>query len=173
MSKPQKTNAVRKLEALGIRHELVSYAVDPDDLAAEHVAQKIGMPPASVYKTLLVRGDRSGPLFAVVSADSVLDLKRLAALSGDKRVELVPLSEVEPLTGYVRGGVTVLGARKSFPVYADLRIRTSARISVSAGRRGLQMLLAPEDYLTATRAQVGDIARRRSPGEVELDGESL
>lgn len=173
MSKPQKTNAVRKLEALGLPYELVSYEVDPDDLVAERVAQKIGMPPGSVYKTLLARGDRSGPLFAVVAADSVLDLKRLAALSGDKRVELVPLKEVEPLTGYVRGGVTVLGARKSFPVYADARIRASARISVSAGRRGLQVLLAPEDYLAATRATVGDIARRMSPGEVESEGESL
>lgn len=173
MKKPAKTNAVRLLETKRIEHELVSYEVDPDNLVAEHVASKIGLPPEAVYKTLLARGDRTGPIFAVVAADSILDLKALASLSANKRVELVPLKEVEPLTGYVRGGVTALGAKKAFPVFADLRLLEQPRISVSAGRRGLQMLLGPADYVRVTGATTGEISRLKTPGEMASDSESL
>src|SRR4249919_700504 len=114
-----KTNAVRLLETLGVQYELREYDVDPEDLAAETVAAKIGMPPEQVFKTLLARGDRKGPCFAVIPGNYELDLKALAIVSGDRRVELVALKEVQPMTGYIRGGVTVLGAKKNFPVFAD------------------------------------------------------
>src|SRR5437868_3119399 len=110
-----KTNAVRLLDAMGVSCELREYEVDPEDLAAETGAAKIGMPPEQVFKTLLARGDRSGPTFAVIPGNYELDNKALAKLSGDRKVELVPLKEVQPLTGYVRGGVTVLGAKKDYP----------------------------------------------------------
>src|ERR1051325_1586966 len=106
-----KTNAVRLLDSLGISYELREYTVDPQDLVAESVAAKIGMPAEQVFKTLVARGDRNGPCFAVIPGNTELDLKALAARSGDRKVELVPLKEVEPLTGYIRGGVTVLGAK--------------------------------------------------------------
>ena len=156
-----KTNAVRLLDNLGIRYELREYAVDPEDLAAETVAAKIGFPPEQVFKTLLARGDRNGPCFAVVPGNSELDLKALAKLSGDRKVELVSLKEVQPLTGYIRGGVTVLGAKKEYPVYADETIELWEVISVSAGVRGTQILIVPADYLRATRAIVGEIARAK------------
>jgi Cys-tRNA(Pro)/Cys-tRNA(Cys) deacylase len=154
-----KTNAVRALEKLAIGYELRAYEVDPDDLSAESVAQKIGLAPGQVFKTLVARGDRGGVLLAVVAADAELDLKAVGRLSTDRRVELVPLKEVQALTGYVRGGVTALACKKNYPVFADAQIRAHDRIAVSAGMRGLQIVLAPEDYLRATGATVGPISR--------------
>ena len=154
-----KTNAVRLLESLGISYELREYTVDPEDLAAESVAAKIGMPAEQVFKTLVARGDRNGPCFAVIPGNTELDLKALAARSGDRKVELAPLKEVQPLTGYIRGGVTVLGAKKQFPVFADETIELWDQISISAGVRGTQIILRPADYLRATGAVVADIAR--------------
>ncbi|MGA2068609.1 MAG: Cys-tRNA(Pro) deacylase [Thermoguttaceae bacterium] len=154
-----KTNAARVLDRLGIRYETREYPVDPDDLSAAKVAQGVGLPPAQVFKTLLVRGDRRGVLLAVVPGDAELDLKALAKLSGDRRVEMVPLKEVQPLTGYVRGGVTALACKKDYPVFADQSIQGHAVVSVSAGARGRQLLLAPDDYLRATQATVGPLAR--------------
>lgn len=164
-----KTNAVRLLESLGISYELREYAVDPEDLAAESVAAKIGMPAEQVFKTLLARGDRNGPCFAVVPANSELDLKALAASSGNRKTELVPLKEVQPLTGYIRGGVTVLGAKKAFPVYADETIELWDKISISAGVRGTQIILEPADYLRATGAALADIARGKENPVVNQD----
>lgn len=157
-----KTNAVRLLEAAGISYELRDYQVDPEDLAAESVAAKIGMPPEQVFKTLLARGDRNGLCFAVVPANTELNLKALAALSGDRKIELVPLKEVQPLTGYIRGGVTVLGAKKGYPVYADETIELWDRISISAGVRGTQIIISSQDYLRAAEARLGDIAKSKS-----------
>lgn len=157
-----KTNAVRILEAAGIEYQLREYEVDPDDLAAETVAAKIGMPPEQVFKTLLARGDRNGPCFAVIPGNAELDLKALAAVAGDRKSELVPLKEVQPLTGYIRGGVTVLGARKSFPVYADETLQLWELISISAGVRGTQIIIKPEDYLRITEAVMAKIARPKS-----------
>jgi Cys-tRNA(Pro)/Cys-tRNA(Cys) deacylase len=154
-----KTNAARILEALGIRHELREYQVDEEDLSAESVARKVGLPPEQVFKTLLCRGDRSGALFAIVPAGAELDFKAAARMSGDRSVEMVPLREVQPLTGYVRGGVTVLGARKEYPAYADETIELFDVISVSAGVRGTQILLAPADYIRAVKAKVGPLKR--------------
>ena len=154
-----KTNAARILDSLGIRHELREYAVDEEDLSAEAVAHKVGLPAEQVFKTLVCRGDRTGPLFAIVPAGAELDFKSAAKMSGDRSVEMVPLREVQPLTGYVRGGVTVLGARKPFPAFADETIELFEVISVSAGIRGTQILLAPADYLRATNATVGPLTR--------------
>ena len=157
-----KTNAVRLLDSLNIAYELREYDVDPDDLAAESVAAKIGLPPDQVFKTLLARGDRNGPSFAVIPGNTELDYKALAKLTGDRKVELVHLKEVQPLTGYIRGGVTVLGAKKDYPVYADETIELWDVISISAGVRGTQILIAPADYLVVTKASVGAIARPKS-----------
>jgi Cys-tRNA(Pro)/Cys-tRNA(Cys) deacylase len=154
-----KTNAARILDSLGVKYELREYEVDEVDLSAESVARKVGLPAEQVFKTLVCRGDRHGICFAVVPADAQLDFKALARLSGDRSVDTVPLKEVQPLTGYIRGGVTVLGARKEYPAYADDTIELFDTISVSAGARGTQILLAPADYLKATRARVGTIAR--------------
>ncbi len=154
-----KTNAARILDSLGIRHELREYAVDEEDLSAEAVAHKVGLPAEQVFKTLVCRGDRTGPLFAIVPAGAELDFKSAAKMSGDRSVEMVPLREVQPLTGYVRGGVTVLGARKPFPAFADETIELFDVISVSAGIRVTQILLAPADYLRATHATVGPLTR--------------
>jgi Cys-tRNA(Pro)/Cys-tRNA(Cys) deacylase len=121
--------------------------------------QKVGIPPEQVFKTLVARGDRQGVCFAVVPGDSELDLKALAQLSGNRSIDTVPLKEVQPLTGYIRGGVTVLGAKKAYPVYADETIELFDRISVSSGARGAQLILAPADYLRAVKATIGAIGR--------------
>ncbi|HYR21246.1 MAG TPA: Cys-tRNA(Pro) deacylase [Myxococcales bacterium] len=154
-----KTNAARILEALGIRYELRDYAVDEEDLSAENVARKVGLPPEQVFKTLVARGDRTGVLLAAVAANAQLDLKALARLTGDRKADTVPLKEVQPLTGYVRGGVTALACKKDYPVFADETIELFEVVSVSAGVRGTQIVLAPADFLRATRARVGPIAK--------------
>jgi Cys-tRNA(Pro)/Cys-tRNA(Cys) deacylase len=154
-----KSNAVRLLDELRISYELREYEVDPDDLSAESVAAKIGLPPDQVFKTLVVKGDRNGVSMAVVPGDAELDLKALAKLSGDRRVEMVPLKDVQPLTGYIRGGVTALAAKKRFPVYVDETAILFDVISVSAGVRGTQILLNPGDYVAAVNGTTGPIAK--------------
>jgi len=156
-----KTNAARLLEEAGIRFELRDYAVDPDDLRAESVAEKIGLPPEQVFKTLVVRGDRNGVCFAVVPGSAELDLKALARLSGNRKMELAALKEVQPLTGYVRGGVTALAARKDYPVFIDETAILFNAIAVSAGVRGTQIVLNPEDYIRVVRATAGEIAKAK------------
>jgi Cys-tRNA(Pro)/Cys-tRNA(Cys) deacylase len=160
-----KTNAARILDSLGILYEVREYEVDPDDLAAESVARKVGLPPEQVFKTLVARGDKHGVCFAVVPGDQQLDLKALAHLTGDKKIETVALKEVQPLTGYIRGGVTALAAKKPYPVFVDETIELFDVISVSAGMRGAQLILAPADYLRATGGQVGGIAREKASSE--------
>ena len=158
------TNAARILQRLGIRFELREYAVNESDLSAENVAGKVGLPLDQVWKTLVVRGDRTGVLFAVLAGSATLDLKALAKLSGTRSVETVPLKEVQPLTGYLRGGVTALGAKKDYPVFVDEMISVFEVVAVSAGVRGTQIFLAPADYLRATGATLGAIATFRSSG---------
>jgi Cys-tRNA(Pro)/Cys-tRNA(Cys) deacylase len=156
-----KTNAVRLLDQLAIRYELREYEVDPENLAAETVAAKIGLPAQQVFKTLVARGDRNGICMAVIPGDSELDLKALAAASGDRKVQLVPVKELQALTGYIRGGVTALAAKKDFPVYADESIELFDTISISAGLRGMQILIAPHDYLNITKATLAALAPRK------------
>lgn len=154
-----KTNAARILDDLGIEYELREYIVDPEDLSAETVAAKIGFPPEQVFKTLLVRGDREGLCLAVIPGNYELDLKALAKATGNRKMDLVPLKEVLPLTGYIRGAVTALACKKDYPVWLDETSILFDRISVSAGIRGTQILLNPEDYGRATGASVAAIAQ--------------
>lgn len=154
-----KSNAVRQLDERKVAYELREYDVDPNDLNAGSVAEKIGLPPEQVFKTLVVRGDRNGICMAVVPGDAELDLKALAKLTGDRRIEMVPLKDVQPLTGYIRGGVSAMAAKKEFPVYLDETAILFDVISVSAGVRGTQILLNPEDYIAAVKATLGEIAK--------------
>ena len=156
-----KTNAARILDQLGISYELRDYEVDPDDLAAETVAAKVGLPPEQVFKTLVVRGERNGVAFAVIPGNYELDFKLLARAMQDKKADIVPLKEVQPLTGYIRGGVTALGAKKEFPVFLDETVILHDVISISAGQRGTQVLIKPDDYIRATGATVAEISREK------------
>jgi len=174
VAKSVKTNAARLLDSLGIAYEVRTYEVDPDDLSAPSVAHKIGLPIEQVFKTLLTitaatPGQRVAPhLFAVIPGDAELDLKKLAQAASVKKVEMAALRDVEPLTGYIRGGVTVMAARSAFPAYVDEVVDLYDVISVSAGQRGVQLLLSPTDYLQATGATLADltkILRNVEPGE--------
>ena len=156
-----KTNAARLLDGLSVRYELREYDVDPEDLSAETVARKVGLPAEQVFKTLVVRGDRHGISMAIVPGDAELDLKALAKVTGDRSLEPVAVKELQGLTGYIRGGVTALACKKPYPVVADETIELFDVISVSSGQRGTQILLAPADYLRAVAAKVGPIARAK------------
>ncbi|HUD23789.1 MAG TPA: Cys-tRNA(Pro) deacylase [Acidobacteriaceae bacterium] len=157
--KTTKTNAARLLDSLGIAYEIREYEVDPEDLSAIAVARKIGLPAEQVFKTLLTKASSGEYLFAVVPGDCELDLKKLAAAAEMKKVELASLKDVEPLTGYVRGGVTVMAARTDFPAYVDETIELHEVVSISAGLRGAQLLMAPVDYLRATGAKLADLTK--------------
>jgi Cys-tRNA(Pro)/Cys-tRNA(Cys) deacylase len=154
-----KTNAARMLDSAGIHYELREYQVDEDDLSAPHVAEAVGMPPDQVFKTLVARGDRTGVLLACIPANTELDLKALATASGNKKVELVAMKEVLPLTGYIRGGVSPVGTRKPYPVFLDETVDLWDVIAVSAGMRGCQVLLAPGDLVRAVDGQRCAIAK--------------
>jgi Cys-tRNA(Pro)/Cys-tRNA(Cys) deacylase len=154
-----KTNAVRLLDAAKIPYELREYEVDPEDLSAETVAAKVNLPLEQVFKTLVMRGDRNGVCLAVVPGNTNVDEKAMARLTGDRRVEMVPLREVQGLTGYIRGGVTALAGKRDYPVYVDETAELFDVISISAGTRGLQILLAPADYLRITKGIIGAIGR--------------
>jgi Cys-tRNA(Pro)/Cys-tRNA(Cys) deacylase len=158
----RKTNAARLLDQLAISYELRQYEVDPENLAAESVAAKLGLPAEQVFKTLVARGDRNGICMAVIPGDTELDLKALTAASGDRKIQLVAVKELPALTGYIRGGVTALAAKKDYPVYVDESIHFFDTISVSAGIRGMQILMAPRDYLQATRATTAALAKSKS-----------
>jgi Cys-tRNA(Pro)/Cys-tRNA(Cys) deacylase len=167
LPQPTKTNAARLLDSLNISYELRTYEVDPEDLTAISVARKIGLPPEQVFKTLLTNTGATGQsgsahLFAVIPGDAELDLKKLAHAAGAKKIELASLKDVEPLTGYIRGGVTVMGAKKPFPAFADETIELFDIISVSAGLRGLQLILSPADYLRASAATLADLTKGRA-----------
>jgi Cys-tRNA(Pro)/Cys-tRNA(Cys) deacylase len=156
-----KTNAARVLDGLKINYELREYEVDPDDLSAPTVAAKIGLPAEQLFKTLAVRGDRNGIFLAVISANDELDFKALAHQTGDRKVDMLPLKEVQAATGYIRGGVTALACKRDYPVYIDEMAEICDVISVSAGTRGLQILLAPGDYIRAVNARVAPIVKRK------------
>jgi Cys-tRNA(Pro)/Cys-tRNA(Cys) deacylase len=154
-----KTNAARILESLAIPYTLQEYEVDPDDLSAIAVARKIALPVEQVFKTLLTTTGPDQYAFAVIPGDAELDFKKLARAAGARKAEMVSLKDVQPLTGYIRGGVTVFGAKKDFPVFADETIELFDFISVSAGHRGIQILLAPQDYLRVAKATVADLTK--------------
>lgn len=162
-----KTNAVRLIEQQKINYELREYELSEDELDAITVANKIGMAPESVFKTLVARGDRSGIVMGCVPANAEIDLKKLAAASGNKSVELVAVREIQALTGYIRGGVSPLGTKKHYPLFVDQTVLQLKTISVSAGKRGVQVLLAPEDLVRVSSAKVTDLTRSREDGKEE------
>ena len=159
MKHNKKTNAARKLDELKIEYKLIEYAVDEEHLDAIHVAQEVGMPASQVFKTLCVRGDKNGVMFAVIPGDGELDLKALAKASGNKRAELVALKEVLPLTGYIRGGCSPIGMKKRFPTYIDETATLYDEIGVSAGCRGCQILLRPGDLIDYAQLTLCDLTQ--------------
>ncbi len=167
-----KTNGARFLESLNIPFELCEYEVDPEDLSAITVAKKIGMPAEQVFKTLLTTDGAHEYVFAVVPGDAALDFKKLSRLAGWRKAEMAPLKDVQPLTGYIRGGVTIFGAKKPYPVFVDETAILFDRISVSAGTRGTQLILTPDDYLRAAAAigqpvQTADLTKDIGPPSPE------
>ena len=157
-----KTNALRLIEQAGYGYEVREYELSIEEFTAERVAELVGMPPDQVYKTLVAVGERNGPCFAVVPANNDLDLKELAAAHGERKIRLATLKEVLPLTGYERGSVTAIGAKKPFPVYLDEVAELFDEIAVSAGAKGIQVLINPEDYIELTGAMIAAIGRHPS-----------
>jgi Cys-tRNA(Pro)/Cys-tRNA(Cys) deacylase len=160
-----KTNAARILDQLKVSYEILTYDVNPNNLDAVYVAEQLNLDAARVFKTLIVKGDRHGVCFAVIPSNTQLNLKQLARLSGDRKMSMVPLRQVQPLTGYIRGGVTVLGSKKVFPTYIHSSLQDFETIAVSAGMRGQMLLLPPHDYLHAVHGTVGAIANPSSSPE--------
>lgn len=156
--KSVKTNVIRSLEQHNIGFETRIYDVDENDLSGTMVAVKIGLPCDQVFKTLVARGDKTGVVLACVPVSGSLDLKKLAAVSGNKKVEMVPLSEVLSLTGYIRGGVSPIGTRRVYPVYIDETAVLWPTISISAGQRGVQVILTPSDLVFLVDGVYSDIA---------------
>lgn len=152
-----KTNAARLLDRAKISYELVAYRVDESNLAAEHVAEQLGEPIEQVYKTLVLHGDRTGYFVCVIAGNCEVDLKKAAKISGNKKADLIPMKELLPLTGYIRGGCTAIGMKKPFPVFLQEDAMGFDFFYVSAGQRGLQLKLSPEDYVKFTCATTGDI----------------
>lgn len=157
--KISKTNAARILDQAGILYEIMTYDYDESDLSGVKAAQSIGLPMDQMYKTLVAQGDKTGHLVCLLAVDREIDLKQLAALSGDKRIELIPTKDLLPLTGYQRGGCSPLGMKKKWPTFVDQRILEQERVAVSAGHRGVQLMLAPADLIRATQAISGRISR--------------
>jgi Cys-tRNA(Pro)/Cys-tRNA(Cys) deacylase len=155
-----KTIAARILDTLRLPYEIREYAHREDELDALAVAAKVGLPPERVFKTLVLQGDRTGLLMACLPAGAELDLKALAALSGNKRAEMVPVRELPALTGYQRGGVSPLGGRRRCPVFIDASAADLDQVSVSAGQRGLQLILSGPDLIRATGARAVPLCRR-------------
>ena len=155
--KINKTNAARILDSKKINYELVPYTVDESDLAATHVAAELGEDIAQVFKTLVLRGDRNGLLVCVIPGDKEVDLKKAAKLSGNKKVEMIAMKELLPLTGYIRGGCCPIGMKKPFPTWIHSTCMDFPFIYISAGVRGLQLKIAPQDLLDATGSVVADL----------------
>ena len=155
----KKTNVARFLDNLKIEYRLMEYEVDESDVSAEAVAKKTNLPLEQVFKTLVARGDKSGVLLACIPGGGQLDLKRLSEISGNKKIEMVPVKEIQALTGYIRGGVSPIGTKKHYPVYLDESALKFSFIAISAGVRGCQILLDPKHLFKAVGAQTSPISR--------------
>lgn len=158
--KVEKTNAARLLDRAKIAYELIPYQVDEEHLAATHVAEQLGEEIACVFKTLVLRGDRTGYFVCVVPGDHEVDLKAAAKVSGNKKADLIPMKELLPVTGYIRGGCSPIGMKKAFPTYIHASASEHPFIYISAGVRGLQLKLAPADLAAYVRAAFAEISRR-------------
>ena len=155
----EKTNAARLLDRAKIAYELIPYLVDEEHLAATHVAEQLGEDIACVFKTLVLKGDRTGYFVCVVPGDHEVDLKAAAKVSGNKKVDLIPMKELLPVTGYIRGGCSPIGMKKAFPTYIHASASEHPFIYISAGVRGLQLKLAPADLAAYVRAAFAEISR--------------
>ena len=158
--KVEKTNAARLLDRAKIAYELVPYRVDEEHLAATHVAEQLGEDIATVFKTLVLKGDRTGYFVCVVPGDHEVDLKAAAKISANKKADLIPMKELLPVTGYIRGGCSPIGMKKAFPTYIHASASEHPFIYISAGVRGLQLKLAPADLAAYVRAAFAEISRR-------------
>ena len=155
--KIEKTNAVRLLDRAKITYELIPYTVDEDNLAATHVAEELGEDIATVFKTLILRGDRTGHFVCVIPGDKEVDLKAAARVSGNKKADLIPMKELLPTTGYIRGGCSPIGMKKLFPTFIHCTCLDYARIYISAGVRGLQIAISPNDLIEYVGAAVAEL----------------
>jgi Cys-tRNA(Pro)/Cys-tRNA(Cys) deacylase len=155
----KKTNAARSLDGLKIDYKLYEYEINESDLSAESVARKMGLPPEQVFKTLVARGDKTGVLMVCIPGHAELDLKAIAAVSGNKRVEMVHVKEIQQLTGYIRGGVSPIGTKKRYPIFLDESATRFPFISISAGARGSQIFIAPGDLMKALDINLCKIAK--------------
>ncbi len=158
MKQIAKTNAARILDREKVEYELVPYTVDENNLAADHVAAELGEPIEQVYKTLVLHGDKTGYIVCVVAGNREVDLKKAAKVSGNKKVEMIPMKDLLGVTGYIRGGCTSIGMKKHFPTFISEEALTFPFIYVSAGQRGLQIKLKPEDLLRVAQAKAADIS---------------
>ncbi|MGJ1432995.1 Cys-tRNA(Pro) deacylase [Sphingobacterium spiritivorum] len=152
-----KTNAVRMLDQLKVNYEVREYDVDEDDLSAGHVAESLGLDPKTLYKTLVLKGNAGGYLVAVIPGDTQLDLKKIAKASGNKNCEMIPVKDIQTLTGYIRGGCSPIGMKKAFPTYIEQSVQIQTAISISAGKRGLQIILSPQDLVKVTNARYAEL----------------
>ena len=157
MMKINKTNAARILDRLGIHYELIPYTVDENDLGANHIAEQLDEDIRQVFKTLVLKGDKNGYFVCVIPGNEEVDLKKAASVSGNKKCDLIPLKDLLPLTGYIRGGCSPIGMKKSLPTYIHLSCLSLSTLFVSAGIRGLQFKLAPDDLIKASGATTADL----------------
>ena len=156
--KIEKTNVARLLDKAGISYRLIPYEFDENDLAAQHVAESLGQDIARVFKTLILHGDRTGHIVCVIPGNGEVDLKALAKASGNKKVEMIPMKDLLAVTGYIRGGCSPIGMKKAFPTYFHNTALDFDRIYVSAGVRGLQLEIAPDELIRYVRGEVKEVA---------------
>ena len=152
-----KTNAMRQLDVAKIKYEPMTYEVDENDLSGVHIAEQIGLPVEIVFKTLVAKGDKTGPIVLVIPCAKEIDLKCSAAATGNKKLEMVAVKDLLGLTGYIRGGCSPVGMKKKFPTWFDAAVEEQERITVSAGVRGCQLLLSAEEILRFTGAKIADL----------------
>lgn len=157
MAQVSKTNAARLLDQQKIHYELIPYDVDENDLGAQHIADQLGEDIHQVFKTLVLCGDKTRYFVCVIPGCDEVDLKKAAKATGNKKCDLIPVKELLPLTGYIRGGCSPIGMKKAFPVYIHYNIEDFDTIYVSAGMRGLQLKIAPNDLIKVTRASLCDL----------------
>ena len=156
----QKTNAMRRLDAAKIPYEVLEYEVDENDLSGMHIAEQLGFPPERMFKTLVAKGDKTGPLVFCIPVAAEINLKRAAAITGNKKIEMIHVKDLLELTGYIRGGVSPIGMKKVFPTYVDESALQFEQITVSSGTRGAQLLLSREELILFIGAQTADLTAK-------------
>ncbi len=156
----QKTNAMRRLDAAKIPYQILEYEVDENDLSGMHIAEQLGFPPEKMFKTLVAKGDKTGPLVFCIPVAAEIDLKRAASITGNKKIEMIHVKDLLALTGYIRGGVSPIGMKKAFPTYLDESALQFEQITVSSGTRGAQLLLSREALIPFIGAKTADLTAK-------------